>query len=125
VTVALSGCHGAVPDASAADTAAPGARDNGAVQIALAGNPNVGKSTVFNSLTGLQVGTANYPGTTVDVTVAAARIDGHRLTIIDLPGTYALAGHTADQRAARRALLEDRPDAVIAVLDATNLARNL
>lgn len=97
----------------------------GGFQIALAGNPNVGKSTVFNSLTGLDVLTANYPGTSTEVTVATARLDGHRLTVLDLPGTYALSGRTEDQRAVRQALLEDRPDAVIAVLDATNLARNL
>lgn len=103
----------------------PRAVPAGGVQIALAGNPNVGKSTVFNSLTGLDVLTANYPGTSTEVTVATARLDGHRVTVLDLPGTYALSGRTEDQRAARRALLEDRPDAVIAVLDATNLARNL
>jgi ferrous iron transport protein B len=125
VILVRPGCHDTSPRAQAGGAASPRAQANGQMQIALAGNPNVGKSTVFNSLTGLQVGTANYPGTTVDVTVAAARIDGHRLTIIDLPGTYALAGRTADQQAARRALLEERHDAVIAVLDATNLARNL
>ncbi len=95
------------------------------MQVALAGNPNVGKSTVFNLLTGFGAATANYPGTTVEVTVAAARINGSRVTILDLPGTYALTGHTEDQQAARRALLEERPDAVVAILDATNLARNL
>ncbi len=119
------GCHNAPPRRRASGDAPQHAQARDEMQIALAGNPNVGKSTVFNSLTGLQVDTANYPGTTVDVAVAAARLDGHRLSIIDLPGTYALAGRTADQQAARRALLEDRPDAVIAVLDATNLARNL
>jgi ferrous iron transport protein B len=97
----------------------------GCLQIALAGNPNVGKSTVFNSMTGSDALTANYPGTSVEVTMATVQPDGHRLTVLDLPGTYALAGRTEDQQAARRALLEERPDAVIAVLDATNLARNL
>jgi len=98
---------------------------SGDPQVALAGNPNVGKSTVFSSLTGLGAVTANYPGTTVEVSVATARVNGSRVTILDLPGTYALSGHTEDQQAARRALLEERPDAVAAILDATNLARNL
>ncbi|MBM3469381.1 MAG: ferrous iron transport protein B [Armatimonadetes bacterium] len=109
------GCHDAQPRIPI----------SGDLQVALAGNPNVGKSTVFNSLTGLGSSTANYPGTTVEVSVATARVNGSRVTILDLPGTYALSGHTEDQQAARRALLEERPDAVAAILDATNLARNL
>ncbi len=93
--------------------------------IALAGNPNVGKSTIFNALTGLDTLTTNYPGATVEASMATLRVDGHRLTLIDLPGTYGLAATTEDQRVAWRVLLEQRPDAVIAVADATNLARNL
>lgn len=93
--------------------------------IALAGNPNVGKSTIFNALTGLDTLTTNYPGATVEASMATVRVDGHRFTLIDLPGTYGLAATTEDQRVAWRVLLEQRPDAVIAVADATNLARNL
>jgi ferrous iron transport protein B len=101
----------------------PGRRD-GPV-IALAGNPNVGKSTIFNRLTGLHVTTAHYPGTTVEVAVGTAHLDGVRTTVVDLPGSYGLGAASEDQLAARRALLEVRPDVVIVILDATNLARNL
>ena len=93
--------------------------------IALAGNPNVGKSTIFNRLTGLHVTTAHYPGTTVEVAVGTARLDGRSATVVDLPGSYGLGAATEDQLAARRALLEARPDVVIVILDASNLARNL
>jgi ferrous iron transport protein B len=93
--------------------------------IALAGNPNVGKSTIFNRLTGLHVTTAHYPGTTVEVAVGAARLDGVRATVVDLPGSYGLGASSEDQLAARRVLMEASPDVVIVILDATNLARNL
>jgi len=93
--------------------------------IALAGNPNVGKSTIFNHLTGLHVTTAHYPGTTVEVAIGSARLDGRVATVVDLPGSYGLGAASDDQLAARRALLETRPDIVIVILDASNLARNL
>ena len=93
--------------------------------IALAGNPNVGKSTIFNRLTGLHVTTAHYPGTTVEVAVGTARLDGRTVTVVDLPGSYGLGTASEDQLTARRALLEARPDVVIVILDASNLARNL
>ena len=93
--------------------------------IALAGNPNVGKSTIFNRLTGLHVTTAHYPGTTVEVAVGTAHLDGVRATVVDLPGSYGLGGASEDQLEARRALLGARPDVVVVILDATNLARNL
>ncbi len=93
--------------------------------IALAGNPNVGKSTIFNRLTGLHVTTAHYPGTTVEVAVGTARLDEHTATVVDLPGSYSLGAASEDQLAARRALVGARPDVVIVILDASNLARNL
>jgi ferrous iron transport protein B len=100
-------------------------RRHGGPVIALAGNPNVGKSTIFNRLTGLHVTTAHYPGTTVEVAVGTANLDGVMATVVDLPGSYGLGAASEDQLAARRALLEARPDVVIVILDATNLARNL
>jgi len=108
-------CHGALQEL------------RGTVQltVALAGNPNVGKSTIFNRLTGMGVATANYPGKTVEVQLAETRFEGHRIGVIDLPGSYALGGISEDQWVARQALLDGKPDVVILVVDATNLARNL
>jgi len=93
--------------------------------FALAGNPNVGKSTIFNRITGMGVMTANYPGMTVELNLAVSEFSGRRLGIVDLPGTYALGAVSEDQLVARRGVLQGRPDAVIVILDANNLARNL
>ena len=93
--------------------------------IALAGNPNVGKSSVFNSLTGMGVDTANYPGMTVEVNMATTTLDDTIIGIIDLPGTHALGTVSEDQWVARQGVLDGRPDVVVMVLDATKLARNL
>jgi ferrous iron transport protein B len=95
------------------------------VRVALAGNPNVGKSSIFNRLTGMGVETANYPGKTVEVQLATTVYDGRELGVMDLPGTYALGGTSEDQWVARRALLEGGADVVIVVVDATRLERNL
>lgn len=100
-------------------------REDVALTVALAGNPNVGKSSIFNHLTGMGVATANYPGKTVEVQLAVTRFGDQRIGVIDLPGAYALGGVSEDQWVARQALLDGAPDAVILVLDATNLARNL
>jgi ferrous iron transport protein B len=93
--------------------------------IALAGNPNVGKSTLFNRLTGLQAVTANYPGKTVELNCGVAKHARKTIGVIDLPGTYGLDPTSDDQWVARRAILEERPDVVVAVVDASNLQRNL
>lgn len=100
-------------------------RSTSALVVALAGNPNVGKSTLFNRLTGSAVETANYPGMTVGLNVAAATWGGQEVQLVDLPGTYSLDPVSEDQWVARHGLLDWRPDVVIAVVDATNLARNL
>ncbi len=93
--------------------------------FALAGNPNVGKSSIFNQLTGMGVVTANYPGKTVEVNLATASFENMKIGIVDLPGTYAIGAVSEDQWVARQAVLEGKPNAVIVILDATNLARNL
>ena len=95
------------------------------VTVALAGNPNVGKSTLFNRLTGLQADTANYPGKTVDLNLGVTKYNGKTIGLIDLPGTYSVDPTSDDQWVARRALLEERPDLVAVVVDASNLQRNL
>ncbi|HET8577846.1 MAG TPA: ferrous iron transport protein B, partial [Methylomirabilota bacterium] len=95
------------------------------VTFALAGNPNVGKSSVFNWLTGMGAVTANYPGKTVEVNLATTRFKDHEIGIMDLPGTYAMGSTSEDQWVARRALLDGTPDAVLVVVDATRLERNL
>ncbi len=93
--------------------------------VALVGNPNVGKSTIFNHVTGQDVMTAHYPGKTPDINVGTTVIGERHLTIMDLPGTYSIGGPAEEQWVTRQALLDLRPDAVICVLDATNLSRNL
>jgi len=93
--------------------------------FALAGNPNVGKSTIFNRITGMGVMTANYPGMTVELNLGLTEMDDNAIGVVDLPGTYALGAVSEDQMVARRGVLQGKPDVVIVILDANNLARNL
>ena len=93
--------------------------------IALAGNPNVGKSVIFNQLTGVGVICANYPGVTVDFCLGTTAYQGRTIGVIDLPGAYSFGAAAEDQLATRRFLFEEKPGALIYVLDATNLERNL
>ena len=93
--------------------------------VALAGNPNTGKSTVFNLLTGLRQHTGNWPGKTVTRAEGAFRYGGKGYKLVDLPGTYSLLAASPDEEVARDFLLFGRPDVTLAVVDATRLERNL
>lgn len=93
--------------------------------IALAGNPNTGKSTVFNALTGLRQHTGNWPGKTVTRAEGAFEYSGKRYKIVDLPGTYSLLSTSLDEQIARDFILFGQPDVTVIVADASRLERNL
>ena len=93
--------------------------------IALAGNPNVGKSTVFNALTGLNQHTGNWPGKTVANAQGYCKSDKHSFVLVDIPGTYSLMAHSAEEEVARNFICFGAPDAVAVVCDATCLERNM
>ena len=93
--------------------------------MALAGNPNVGKSTVFNALTGLNQHTGNWPGKTVASAQGVCTHGGESIVLVDIPGTYSLMAHSAEEEVARDFLCFGAPDAVMVVCDATCLERNL
>ena len=94
-------------------------------KVALVGNPNVGKSVLFNALTGAYVTVSNYPGTSVEVARGNAVINGQHWQVIDTPGMYSIHTITEEERVAREILLHETPDVVIHVLDARNLERML
>ena len=93
--------------------------------IALAGNPNVGKSTVFNALTGLNQHTGNWPGKTVANAQGYCKSEKHSYVLVDIPGTYSLMAHSAEEEVARNFICFGAPDAVAVVCDATCLERNM
>lgn len=93
--------------------------------VALAGQPNCGKSTVFNMLTGARQHVANYPGVTVEKKTGFFSHEGRKVSLVDLPGTYSLTSYSLEERVARDFLLDEKPNLVVNVADASNLKRNL
>ena len=98
---------------------------SGTIRIALIGNPNVGKTSIFNSLTGLRQHVGNWPGVTIEKKSGECRHKGWTVKITDLPGTYGLEARSPDERIANEYLVSGEPDVVVQVVDATNLERNL
>jgi ferrous iron transport protein B len=93
--------------------------------VAVAGNPNAGKTTLFNMLTGSNQTVGNYPGVTVEKKSGTVRTERCQLHIVDLPGTYSLTAYSQEEVVARDFIIDDKPDAVVSFLDASNLERNL
>ncbi|HPF17469.1 MAG TPA: FeoB small GTPase domain-containing protein [Thermotogota bacterium] len=93
--------------------------------IALTGQPNAGKSTLFNTLTGSRQFIANYPGVTVEKKTGVYKYQDDKYTVIDLPGTYSLTAYSLEERVARAVILEEKPQLVVHVMDASNLSRSL
>ena len=94
-------------------------------RFALAGNPNSGKTTLFNSLTGSTAHVGNWPGVTVDKKEGVYKKFEEPIAIVDLPGIYSLSPYTPEEVIARNYILDEKPDCVINIIDATNLERNL
>jgi ferrous iron transport protein B len=115
----MAGCDHCVPE----DVS--GARSEGTLVVALAGNPNTGKSSIFNFLTGAKQHVGNWPGKTVSKATGSFSHRSSDIELVDLPGTYSLNAASPEEMIARDFLIEDRPDAVIVVADASNLERNL
>lgn len=95
------------------------------IRVALAGNPNSGKTTVFNNLTGTRQKVGNYPGVTVEKKVGTVTVAGRTIEVTDLPGNYSLTPYSPEELVARRLILEGGADVVVDVVDASNLERNL
>src|SRR5512139_4004551 len=109
-------CHDSGPGALAVPDA---------LTIALVGQPNVGKSTVFNMLTGLNQHVGNWPGKTVEKKTGVFQHDGTAVNVVDLPGTYSLTANSEEERVARDYLISERPDVAIAIVNASALERSL
>lgn len=95
------------------------------ITIALAGNPNAGKTTIYNALTGARQHIGNYPGVTVEKKESSITYNGKNLKIIDLPGTYSLTAYSVEEVVARNVIINEKPDVVVDIIDSSNLERNL
>jgi len=95
------------------------------IVIALAGNPNSGKTTVFNNLTGAKQHVGNWPGVTVEKKEGSCSFRGYSIKVVDLPGVYSLTAYSPDEVVARNFVIDEKPDVVVDIVDASNLERNL
>ncbi len=95
------------------------------ITIALAGNPNSGKTTIYNALTGARQHIGNYPGVTVEKKESVITYNNKKIKVIDLPGTYSLTAYSVEEVVARNVIINDKPDVVIDIIDSSNLERNL
>lgn len=95
------------------------------IKAALAGNPNSGKTSIFNMLTGAHQHVGNYPGVTVEKKEGTFKYAGFEITIVDLPGTYSLSAYSTEELVARNFMIEEHPDVVVDIIDASNIERNL
>ena len=95
------------------------------ITVALAGNPNSGKTTVFNNLTGARQHVGNWPGVTVEKKEGSCSYQGYNMRVVDLPGVYSLTAYSLDEVIARNFVVEQKPDVVVDIVDASNLERNL
>ncbi len=95
------------------------------ITVALAGNPNSGKTTVFNNLTGARQHVGNWPGVTVEKKEGSCSHDGYNISVVDLPGVYSLTAYSLDEVIARDFIVDEKPDVVVDIVDASNLERNL
>ena len=96
-----------------------------AITVALAGNPNSGKTTVFNALTGARQHVGNYPGVTVEKKEGFRNYNGYEIKFVDLPGTYSLTAYSIEEVVARNFIIDEHPDVVVDIVDSSNLERNL
>jgi ferrous iron transport protein B len=99
--------------------------ENRKINVAVAGNPNSGKSTIFNNLTGARQHVGNYPGVTVEKKTGKFQFKGYEINIVDLPGTYSLSAYSEDEVVARDFIIKEKPDVIVDIVDSSNLERNL
>jgi ferrous iron transport protein B len=95
------------------------------ITVALVGNPNSGKTTLFNSLTGAKQHVGNWPGVTVEKKEGSCSSGGYEIKVVDLPGVYSLTAYSPDEVVARKFIIEEKPGVVVDIVDASNLERNL
>jgi ferrous iron transport protein B len=95
------------------------------IRIALAGNPNVGKSTLFNRWTGMRQHVGNWPGKTVEKKEGTFKYKGQEIEVVDLPGNYSLTAYSVEEVVSRDYIVDEKPDVIVNVIDAANIERNL